>query len=93
VLRSKWCTLEGAIYDLQPMACCKVLKVWVLSCCCCRRFCSDVMPRNLRKLMLSSVESVKQLQDLTALETLELWSAETMEPEVLRQISGLANIT
>jgi hypothetical protein len=51
------------------------------------------MPRNLRKLMLSSVESVKQLQDLTALETLELWSAETMEPEVLRQISGLANIT
>jgi hypothetical protein len=43
--------------------------------------------------MLSSVESVKQLQDLTALETLELWSAETMAPEVLQQASGLTNIT
>jgi hypothetical protein len=51
------------------------------------------MPPNLRKLMLSSVESVKQLQDLTALETLELWSAEIMKPEVLRQVSSLTNIT
>jgi hypothetical protein len=51
------------------------------------------MPPNLRKLMLSSVESVKQLQDLSSLETLELWSAEIMAPEVLRQISSLTNIT
>jgi hypothetical protein len=55
--------------------------------------CSDVIPPNLRKLMLSSVESIQQLQDLTALESLELWSAESMAPEVLRQVSGLKNIT
>jgi hypothetical protein len=51
------------------------------------------MPPNLRSLMLSSVECIKQLQDLTALQTLELWSAEIMAPEVLRQISGLTKIT
>jgi hypothetical protein len=52
-----------------------------------------VVPRNLRKLALSSVECIQLLQDLTALETLELWSAEIMAPEVLRQISDLSRIT
>jgi hypothetical protein len=51
------------------------------------------LPPSLRKLMLSSVESIQQLQGLTALESLELWSAESMAPEVLRQVSGLTNVT
>ncbi|WIA21493.1 hypothetical protein OEZ85_000697 [Tetradesmus obliquus] len=32
----------------------------------------DMVPRSLRRLTLSSVESIQQLADLSALETLEL---------------------